>query len=72
MIINHDLCQNQLPGFKPTEENYTYMAPVSVMRNNFDHLNCIQQRLQTPNEDMNQSYLKNWADVADKICFGRT
>ena len=21
---------------------------------------------------INQRYLKNWADVADKICFGRT
>ena len=28
--------------------------------------------LRTPNEGINQSYLKNWADVADKICFGRT
>ena len=28
--------------------------------------------LRTPNEGMNQSYLTNWADVADKICFGRT
>ena len=28
--------------------------------------------LRTPNEGINQRYLKNWADVADKICFGRT
>ena len=28
--------------------------------------------LQTPNEGINQRYLKNWANVADKICFGRT
>ena len=28
--------------------------------------------LQTPNEGINPRYLKNWADVADKICFGRT
>ena len=28
--------------------------------------------LRTPNEDINQRYLKNWAEVADKICFGRT
>ena len=28
--------------------------------------------LWTPNEGINQRYLKNWADVADKICFGRT
>jgi hypothetical protein len=26
--------------------------------------------LRTPNEGINQGYLKNWADVADKICFG--
>ena len=28
--------------------------------------------LRTPNEGKNQKYLKNWVDVADKICFGRT
>ena len=28
--------------------------------------------LGTPNEGINQRYLKIWADVADKICFGRT
>ena len=28
--------------------------------------------LRTPNEGINQRYLKKWADVADKICFGRT
>ena len=28
--------------------------------------------LRTPNEGINQRYLKNWADVADKICFSRT
>ena len=28
--------------------------------------------LRTPNEGINHRYLKNWADVADKICFGRT
>ena len=27
--------------------------------------------LRTPNEGINQRYLKNWADVADKLCFGR-
>ena len=26
----------------------------------------------TPNEGINQRNLKFWADVADKICFGRT
>ena len=28
--------------------------------------------LRTPNEGINQRCLKNWADVADKICFSRT
>ena len=28
--------------------------------------------LQTPNEGINQRYLKKCADVADKICFGLT
>ena len=26
--------------------------------------------LRTPNEGINQRYMKNWTDVADKICFG--
>ena len=28
--------------------------------------------LRTPNEGINRRNLKIWADVADKICFGRT
>ena len=28
--------------------------------------------LRTPNEGISQRNLKIWADVADKICFGRT
>jgi hypothetical protein len=32
----------------------------------------IVHELRTPNEGKNQRYLKNWADVADKIYFGRT
>ena len=32
----------------------------------------LKHGLRTPNEGINQRYLKNWADVADKICFGRT
>ena len=30
------------------------------------------QGLRTHNEGINQRNLKFWADVADKICFGRT
>ena len=28
--------------------------------------------LRTPNEGLNQKYLKNWPDVVDEICFGST
>ena len=31
-----------------------------------------QHGLRTPNEGINQRYLKNWADVADKICCRHT
>ena len=30
------------------------------------------QGLRTPNEGINQIFLNNWADVADKICCGCT
>ena len=29
------------------------------------------RKLRTPNEGIDQRYLKIWADVANKICFGR-
>ena len=32
----------------------------------------LKHGLQTPNEGISQRYLKNWADVVDKVCFGRT
>ena len=35
-------------------------------------LHSISHGLRTPNEGMNQRYLKIWADLADKICFGHT
>ena len=35
-------------------------------------IHILEHGLRTPNEGINQRYLKNWADVADKICFGRT
>jgi hypothetical protein len=33
---------------------------------------AVYHGLRTPNEGINQRYLKNWANVAVKICFGRT
>ena len=35
-------------------------------------INGIRHGLRTPNEGITQRYLKNWADVADKICCRRT
>ena len=35
-------------------------------------LKLLNHGLRTPNEGINQRNLKIWADVADKICFGRT
>ena len=35
-------------------------------------LESARHRLRTPNEGINQRYLKKWADVVYKICFGRT
>ena len=32
----------------------------------------LEHVLRTANEGIIQRYLKIWADVADKICFGRT
>ena len=34
------------------------------------HINSCEHRLRTPNEGINQRYLENWADVADKFGIG--
>ena len=43
----------------------------STISNDLD-FNAFTHGLQTPNEGINQRNLKIWADVADKISFGRT
>ena len=35
-------------------------------------MDYLGHELLTPNEGIIQRYLKNWVDVADRICFGRT
>ena len=42
---------------------------IKVTSKGSDHL---ANELRTPNEGINQRYLKNWADVADKICCRHT
>ena len=44
----------------------------SPLRTPFFTEHVLDHGLRTPNEDINQRYLKKWADVAGKICFGRT
>ena len=45
---------------------------VSSLTNCILNANRFNHGLRTPNEDINQRNLEIWADVADKICFGRT
>ena len=49
----------------PIEQAIFFFAGYTIL---FD----VKHGLRTTNEGINQRYLKNWADVADKICFGRT
>ena len=49
-----------------------YEGMFSFQRGFQGNVNYWSHGLRTPNEGINQRYLKNWADVADKICFGRT
>ena len=45
---------------------------ITTLIMNLYYLNTFEHGLRTPNEGIDHRYLKNWADVADKICFGRT
>ena len=52
-------------AFLLIKEKVDYINPKN------EHGNTPLHGLRTPNEGINQIYLKNWAEVADKICFGR-
>ena len=46
---------------------------LSFLKANLSQVSLILQTTDTHcNEGINQRYLKNWADVADKICFSHT
>ena len=59
---------------------FAFKSQYIVLEGVFQSLRMINGRvkitsvhgLRTPNEGINQRNLKFWADVADKICFGRT
>ena len=48
--------------------NFTFSMMIRFNRRPDD----LKQGLRTPNEGIHKRNLKIWADVADKICFGRT
>ena len=51
----------------------TFSGGLLTRASNIYTKNEREHRLRTPNEGINQIYLiYNWADEADKICFGRT
>ena len=45
---------------------------ITTLIMNLNYLNTFEDGLRTPNEGINHRYLKNWADVADKICCRHT
>ena len=55
--------------------NFGHQKDNNKLINNISNLvqsNGQHRVLRTPNEGINQRSLKNWTDVADKICFRRT
>ena len=58
-------------GVELTTAGFEKNQPINNLLADMDTYG-VQHELRTPNEGINQRYLKNWADVADKICFGRT
>ena len=42
------------------------------MNSKINAIDILNHGLRTPNEGINQRYLKIWADVADKICCRHT
>ena len=57
--------------FKKQGETQKFLSAIGCVILKLDGTSC-GLGLRTPDEGRNQKYLKNWADVADKICFGRT
>ena len=66
-------------NLKGCENNNIFLKRINIrdLSRFFDQVghrttNASIHGLRTPNEGINQRNLKFWADVADKICFGRT
>ena len=55
----------------PPLTSFIHMLPNTLHSLSLYFMNGWYHRLQTPNEGINPINLKIWANVADKICFGR-
>ena len=71
---DHELSEpkDELSELKEDIEMREILASNSVTRKILSIPDDFMHGLRTPNEGINQRYLKNWADMADKICFGHT
>jgi hypothetical protein len=67
----HELCL--VPKIPCVSYNEQQLFQASnVPRSLMTNMNIFEHGLRTPNEVINQRYLKNWANVADKICCRHT
>ena len=57
--------------FSTSQNQGTYNGAPAVEWCTTVTLYVYKHGLWTPKEGINQRYLKNWADVANKICFGQ-
>ena len=59
--------------FKSFETSFLLVFDLTSLENAFTCHHALggSHGLGTPNEGINERYLKNLADVADKMCFGR-
>ena len=56
--------------FKVHSNDFNYLSLIAL--DSFQFFISSYHGLRTPNEGINQRYLKKWADVADKICCRHT
>ena len=66
------LLRSQIGFFNNGMHSVNVQKRAYFLRNLTIFLDGFWHGLRTPNESTNQRNLKFWADVADKICFGRT
>ena len=75
ILFKTNVFLNPLLTHFDSEFRYMIVLRYCGQKNSLRH-SCIihptDYGVRTPNEGINQRNLKFWADMADKICFGRT